>query len=212
MADDQGMAGTRRALLIGAGAAFATLPLRGAAFAQDPAGVVDAVAGEAHAVAAAGMRKLATQASIFVGDLLTTGAASRLGVALGKTTSLRLGSEAKLKIDRFIVDAGGEFTLEAGVLRFDKPAPGKAATKAPDLTFRSVYGVIAVRGTRFHAGQDRGRFAVFVDRGSVSVTAAGRTVIVDAGQGTDIASPGSAPSRPRIWPAGRVRAFRATVA
>jgi ferric-dicitrate binding protein FerR (iron transport regulator) len=212
MAEDHGMAGTRRALLMGAGATFATLPLQGPTFAQDPAGVVDAIAGEAHAVASAGMRKLATQASVFVGDLLTTGVASRLGVALGRATSLRLGAEAKVKIDRYIVDAGGEFTLESGVLRFDKPAPGKVPAKAPDLTFRSIYGVIAVRGTRFHAGQDRGRFAVFVDRGSVSVTAAGRTVVVAAGQGTDIANPGAAPSRPRVWPAARIRAFRAAVA
>jgi ferric-dicitrate binding protein FerR (iron transport regulator) len=212
MADDKGLAGTRRALLIGAGATLATLPMSMPLLAETPAGVVDAVAGEAHAVAAAGMRKLAAEANVFVGDLLTTGVASRLGVALGKATSLRLGAEAKLKIDRFIVDAGGEFTLESGVLRFDKPAAGKAPAKAPDLTFRSVYGVIAVRGTRFHAGQDRGRFAVFVDRGSVSVTAAGKTVVVAAGQGTDIARPGAAPSRPRVWPAARVRAFRAAVA
>ena len=51
---------------------------------------------------------------------------SRAALQLGRDTSLRLGANARVRIDRFIVSAGGVLTLEAGPLLLDK-ALGTAA-------------------------------------------------------------------------------------
>ena len=95
-----------------------------------------------------------------------TGVASRLGMRLGRNTTVKLGEQARLKIDRFIVDAGGEMTLSSGPMLFDGQ-PLRAG-----LQIRSPFALIAVRGTRFFAGPSNGRFGVFVVRGSVAVTSA----------------------------------------
>jgi hypothetical protein len=48
-------------------------------------------------------------------------------------------------------------------------------------------------------------FGVFVARGAVAVSAAGTEVVVRAGEGTNIAQPGAAPSAPTPWGAERIR-------
>jgi ferric-dicitrate binding protein FerR (iron transport regulator) len=73
------------------------------------------------------------------------------------------------------------------------------------VRIRSAFGLIAVRGTRFFAGPSNNVFGVFVERGSVAVSAAGRRVIVRAGQGTNISHPGAAPTPPAPWGEGRIR-------
>jgi ferric-dicitrate binding protein FerR (iron transport regulator) len=205
MSREFGMA--RRAVVTGMAAGAVAL-VGGPAWAEDPpAGVVQAVAGEAHAHGSGPARVLAADERVFVGETLATGASSRLGVVLGRLTQLRLGAESRLKIDKYIVDAGGEFVLEGGVMRFER----SRTARTPDLIFRSAFGVMAVRGTRFYAGPSRGAFGVFVDHGRVAVTAAGRTVTVAAGQGTDIAAPGRPPTPPRRWSAPRVAEMVASV-
>lgn len=141
-----------------------------------------------------GRRTLERNSSVFVADLIGTGAASRLLIHLGEQTRVRLGEHARIVIDRYLVDAGGEFRLEAGAMHFDR-----AAGKGPPLQIRSPYGLIAVRGTRFFAGPSGNVFGVFVERGSVSVTAAGREVVLLMGQGTDIPQPGDKPTTARRW-------------
>ena len=59
--------------------------------------------------------------------------------------------------------------------------------------------------TRFFAGPSAGVFGIFVARGAVTVSAAGTEVVVHAGEGTNIAQPGAAPSAPTPWGAERVR-------
>jgi ferric-dicitrate binding protein FerR (iron transport regulator) len=92
------------------------------------------------------------------------------------------------------------FTLEAGAVLFDRPS-GKPAP----VQIRSPFGLIAVRGTRFFAGPSAGVFGVFVQRGSVTVTAAGREVVLLMGQGTDISHPGDKPTTARRWRDPRIR-------
>jgi ferric-dicitrate binding protein FerR (iron transport regulator) len=66
--------------------------------------------------------------------------------------------------------------------------------------------LIAVRGTRFFAGPSNGVFGVFVERGSVTVAAAARQVLLRAGQGTDIHHPGAAPTPAAKWGRPRIDA------
>jgi hypothetical protein len=169
------------------------------ALANDRAGQVEQVRGEAVAEARGARRALFEDGPVFVGDLVRTGENARLGLRLGSATAIKLGALTRLKIDRFLVNAGGEFNLNTGSLQFDR------ASSAPlNVRFRSPYGVIAVRGTQFYAGMSLGKFGVFVTRGRVAVTARGRTVIVGPQQGTQISRPGAPPAEPRPWSAERV--------
>jgi ferric-dicitrate binding protein FerR (iron transport regulator) len=173
--------------------------------AVEQAGSVEDVTGEAFAERESVHRTLDRAAPVFLNEEVATGVASRLGMRLGRNTTVRLGEQARLKIDRFLVDAGGEMTLRSGPLLFDGK-PQRAG-----LQIRSPFALIAVRGTRFFAGPSNDRFGVFVARGSVSVTAAGQQVVLREGEGTDVASPGAPPTPVKRWGAERVRAALASV-
>jgi ferric-dicitrate binding protein FerR (iron transport regulator) len=179
------------------------LPILGA----EPAGSVEEVDGEAFAVANTVRRMLQRLAPVFLGDQVGTGAASRLGMRLGRDTTIRLGERARLRIDRFLLDAGGEITLRSGPLLFDRPA---GSLPAP-MQIRSPFALIAVRGTRFFAGPSNGPFGVFVERGSVAVSSAGRRVILRDGEGTDFSAPGTRPTPVKRWGPERIRAALASV-
>src|ERR1700724_741713 len=79
--------------------------------------------GESFAELDAVRRTLDRAAPVFLGDEVVTGVASRLGMRLGRDTTIRLGEQARLKIDRVFVDAGGEMTLRSGPLLFDGQPP-----------------------------------------------------------------------------------------
>jgi ferric-dicitrate binding protein FerR (iron transport regulator) len=176
------------------------------ASAAERVGSVEDVKGEAFAELDAARRTLDPAAPVFLGDEVATGIASRLGMRLGGDTIVRLGEQARLKIDRFLVDAGGDMTLRSGPLLFDRP-PGRA----PAAVIRSPFALIAVRGTRFFAGPSNGRFSVFVARGSVAVISAGQQVIVREGEGTDFVSPGTPPAPVNRWGSERIRTALASV-
>ena len=76
---------------------------------------------------------------------------------------------------------------------------------------RSLFGLIAIRGTRVFAGPSNGVFGVFVARGAVDVTAAGKTVTLGRGFGTNIAKPGDPPTDPAAWKPPRIKAAFASV-
>ena len=170
------------------------------AYADEPSGQVDDVRGEAFARAGSRQRPLSPAAEVFVGDLVATGANSALGLHLGAATRIRLGAETQLRIDRFLVDAGGVLELARGAMLFDR---SEAAPKA-DTAVRTPFGLIAVRGTRFFAGPSNGVFGVFVDRGTVLVAGRSSAVEVGAGLGTDIVAPGANPTDPHPWGSARV--------
>ena len=196
----------RRWLLIqAAAAALASAPIH--AVGAEPAGSVEDVKGEAFAEAARVRRALGRAAPLFVGDDVATGAESRLNMLLGRNTNVRLGEKARLTIDRFLVNAGGDMTLESGPLLFERPA----GARPTPIQIRSPFALIAVRGTRFFAGPSNGRFGIFVARGSVSVTAAGQRVILREGEGTDFASPGDPPTPVTRWKPPRIQASLASV-
>jgi ferric-dicitrate binding protein FerR (iron transport regulator) len=182
--------------------------LAGGALAQDiPAGLVLDVRGEVKASRRGDSRALLPQAAVFVGDRLSTEVGARAGFRLGRTTDLRLGERARVTIDRFLMDAGGVITLGDGAIIVDRNAgPADASVQV-----RSAYGLIATRGTRFFAGPSNGVFGVFVSRGRLAVSGGGSSVLLERGQGTDIARPGGAPTPPRIWASARVDAALAMV-
>jgi hypothetical protein len=174
----------------------------GAARAQprERAGSVEDIKGEAFAEAASERRRLAHAAPIFIADQVGTERESRLGMRLGRDTTVRLGELARVKIDRFLVNAGGVITLQSGPMLFDRRS---GAAPLP-MTIRSPFALIAVRGTRFFAGPSAGVFGVFVERGSVTVSAGGRQVVLGQGQGTNVPFAGSQPTPPSPWKPARI--------
>jgi ferric-dicitrate binding protein FerR (iron transport regulator) len=170
-------------------------------------GSVEDIKGEAFAELDAVRRTLDQAAPVFLADEVVTGVASRLGMRLGRGTTIRLGEQARLKIDRFVVDAGGEMTLRSGPLLFDRPQRSTPA----GVRIRSPFALIAVRGTQFFAGPSNGPFGVFAARGSVAVTSAGQQVILHEGEGTDFVSPGTPPTPVKRWAPQRIRAAIASV-
>jgi hypothetical protein len=187
----------RRAALAGLGAALVAT----CAQAAERAGEVQSARGECYAVTAATRRSLTPAAEVFIGDSVGTGPQSALALRLGEATNLRLGSEAQLRIDRFIINAGGTLVLERGAMLYqhDPKAPGN------ETNILSPFGLIAVRGTRIWGGPSNGVFGVFVQQGAATVTGRQKTVLVISGFGTDIAYPGAEPSAPHPWGAGRIK-------
>jgi hypothetical protein len=193
----------RRALFRLAGMGIVALSANlSRALARELAGAVEEVKGEAFAEAERQRRNLEDAAPIFLADEVSTGSASRLAIRLGKDTTVRLGEQARLKIDSSLEKVGGELILSSGPLLFDR-VPG---AKPRPLHIRSAFGLIAVRGTRFFAGPSANVFGVFVQRGSVAVSAAGKEVVLRAGEGSNIAHPGDAPTDPAPWRQARIDA------
>jgi ferric-dicitrate binding protein FerR (iron transport regulator) len=196
-----------RRLLLQGFVASATLDVFRPAFAaQSIVGTVSEVVGEVMAELNAKRRKLKRRSSIFLSDTLRTAARSRLRALLARKTTLRLGAETTVRIDRFIVDSGGELVLESGALLID--TRGKLLKR---LEVESPFALIAVRGTRLFAGPIDGIFGVFVARGAVDVTAGGSTVRLGAGEGTDIAQAGGPPGPVRKWGAPKIAKAMALV-
>jgi ferric-dicitrate binding protein FerR (iron transport regulator) len=196
-----------RPFLITAGAALALLFVGGTLRAEEGAGAVKDVKGDAFAQAGASRRALEPAAAVFVGDHVGTGPSSRLTMLLGHDTTIRLGERGNVVIDRFLMSAGGEITLQSGPLLFERPA----GTPPLPVQIRSSYGLIAVRGTRLFAGPDGEALGIFVERGEVSVSAAGRRVHLRAGEGTTIPRPGAGPSAPKRWPEKRITALFSSI-
>jgi ferric-dicitrate binding protein FerR (iron transport regulator) len=134
-------------------------------------------------------------------DTALTGDESRLDLRLGRATRLRLGANAELKIDRFIVGRDAEVTLDKGPLVVER---SKCAE--PKFEVKTPYALFAARGTEFFAGPSKGLFGVFVKTGIVEVKTHRGTVRLKAGEGTDFAAPGDPPSPAKKWAPARVDA------
>ena len=194
----------RRAVLTGLASTLVASAIQARA-APQRAGEVETTHGVCFARSGAAQRTLAPDADVFVGDAVGTGSESSLAMLLGKATTVRLGPDAQLRIDRFLMNAGGVLTLVKGAVLYDHDA--KDGSDA--IAVRSPFGLIAVRGTRFFAGPSNGVFGVFVERGEVFVVGVSTGVTVTAGMGTNITTPGTEPTLPVVWGQPRITAAMA---
>lgn len=184
----------RRATLRLLALAPALAPLAAEAAAKT-IGSVTGLKGKAKAELDGASRALKLKAPLHLHETLITGAEARLQALLAEKTTLKLGAETRVRIDQFIVDKGGELSFSSGALLLQ--APSQSFEKG--LTIDSRFALIAVRGTRFFAGQLGDAFSVFVEKGAVDVTAAGQTVRLAEDEGTDIAKPGDPPGQVKRW-------------
>jgi ferric-dicitrate binding protein FerR (iron transport regulator) len=177
-----------------------------AALAADLAGNVEAAEGRSTGLLEGTLRELAAGAEVFLLEIVETGAASRLQIALGEDTQLRLGERTRITIEQSLVEQGGKMVLERGAMLFEHAGGGPS-----DVTVSTPFAVIAARGTTFWSGPSNDVIGVFVQEGTVEVTNNGGSVVLEAGQGTDLVSFDVAPTPPREWGAPRIEAALATV-
>jgi ferric-dicitrate binding protein FerR (iron transport regulator) len=194
----------RRTLLLGVSflAVAETDPCRAA----PRVGAVMAAAGSAFLERNSSRMPAAGGADVLLDDLALTGDASRMDLRLGRATRIKLGARSQLKIDRFIAGASADVELLDGPAFVDH-GPGAE----PGFTLTSPYALIAARGTGFFAGPSAGVFGVFVRNGRVEVRTRAGSVRLRAGEGTDIAAPGAAPTPPKRWGDPRIAAALASV-
>ncbi len=169
--------------------------------AAEAIGEVAGARGNAFLSRDAGNEVAAKGAPVLLDDTALTGDESRLDLRLGQATRLRLGANAKLKIDRFIAGRDAEITLDKGPLVIER---SKGAE--PKFEVKTPYALLAARGTEFFAGPSKGVFGVFVKSGIVDVKTGQGTVRLKAGEGTDFAAPGDPPSPVKKWAPARVDA------
>jgi ferric-dicitrate binding protein FerR (iron transport regulator) len=179
----------------------------GGANAAEPAGQVELAKGLSTGLLNGGVRDLEVGSEVFLEELVQTYRAARLGLVLGSATRVHLGERTRLKIEKSVVDEGGQLLLERGALLFDGPA-GDAAEEP--LT-RTPFAIIAARGTRYFVGPSNDVIGVFCEIGSVSVRNRGGRVVLGAGEGTNLTSPDIAPTPPVPWGPPRIEAALASV-
>ena len=74
------------------------------------------------------------------------------------------------------------------------------------MQIRSSYALIVVRGTQFFADRATVYSGSSFKIGMIEVSAAGATVTLSAGQGTNLQKPGDAPTPPVNWGQARIDA------
>jgi ferric-dicitrate binding protein FerR (iron transport regulator) len=197
----------RRTFLIGLGLAGLEPALARAAAVGVEAGNVVSAQGPATGQRGGERRTLAPGALVYISDTLGTGPQGRLAVQLGSATRLSLGERTRIKIDKFLVDRGGELVLERGAMLFDRPD----APPSGPLSVATPFGLIAARGTKFFAGPSQGTFGVFVEHGLVTVRTRVGAVTLTNGLGTNLTSQREAPSPPKAWGVARITEALASV-
>lgn len=197
---------SRRLFIAGSAVALTGIGIR-ATQANAIIGKAVEVTGDVTRKQADRLEGLKAGASLMDHDFVKTGSESYAELSLGDDTSLLLGSDTELLIDTFIAGQGGTIELGMGQMVFDRPE----GLEKIDLTVRTAFGMIGVRGTKFFAGPNRGVFAVFVEHGRVAVTGGGVTKEVGRGEGVEIKTIGEAPGEVTQWGEARIREAYASV-
>lgn len=187
----------------------------GPAAAQEAIGAISRIQGEANGTRGGITRALSLNAPVFLNEIVSTGEAARLEVTFVDDTRMTIGEKAKLTLDTYVFDpAAGTGTIKfgvAGALRFVSGKLTKLASS--DVSVTTGVATLGIRGTEFWGGPiDDQALGVFLVSGVVSVSnAAGEQILRQPGQGTNIATPGSAPGPVSFWPQDKVDRAVATV-
>jgi ferric-dicitrate binding protein FerR (iron transport regulator) len=173
---------TRRTALIGGGmlALSSTLPAR----AIETIGEVVDAKGDVIKTRDDVETRIASGAMLVDNDLVATRKSSFATLGLGAETRIMMGANTEVLLDTFLAEQGGTLELVSGEMVFDRPE----GMPKIDLTIRTAFGQIGVRGTKFFTGRNRGTFAVFVEHGLVEVRSGETIRSVGPGEGVDIAS------------------------
>jgi hypothetical protein len=188
----------------------------GEAPAQEAIGAVSRIQGEASGTRGGAPRALALNAAVFRNEVVSTGNAARLEITFADNTRLTLGERARLTLNQYAYNPGaGRGAIRfrvAGAFRFLSGQVSKLSRA--DVAVVTPFATIGVRGTEFWGGPiDDQVLGVFLIEGAVSVSnAAGRQILNQPGQGTNIARRGAAPGPVTFWPQDKANRALTTVA
>jgi hypothetical protein len=119
------------------------------AYAQDPAGQVTFVEGEAWVQAGVARNPLETGSIVHTGDLVRTGVESNIYIRFRDETFFALGSEASMTIDNFDEREQAETSFAASILKGAfRFVSGLLGRDTPEkFKVRVTVGTIGIRGT-----------------------------------------------------------------
>ncbi|MBI4597144.1 MAG: FecR domain-containing protein [Candidatus Omnitrophica bacterium] len=185
-----------------------------AAVAPGQVGVAAAVQGVVNVTAGntGPARPVRSGQAIFLGDLVTTEAQSRLQILLLDQTVFTIGPASAIAIDEFVYDPStdaGKLSAQItkGVFRF---VSGRLAHKDPNqMKVKLPSGTIGVRGTCVTGSVEGDRATVaLVSPGGLTVDNAGRQVqVTRSGFGTTLSGLNAPPSAPSSIPTAELTAM-----
>lgn len=197
------------------------------ALAQEIAGTVERIRGDASRQQGSETAPLSVGAQILVGDVVSTGDDARLRIRFTDQSTLSLGERAEMSIDQLIYtpagrtpESGGQslkylkgvFEFVSG--RIGKSLPGQVALNTPVAT-------IGIRGTRVIAGEltvgmpaGEPHYGFQILEGAVVITAPlGSVTLDEPGEGTFLPlTRQAAPTPVRQWTAEEAAEARDAVA
>lgn len=189
-------------LAFGLAALAAAAPSVAQGSAEDAVGQVSRQQGRVTALREATARSLHLGAAVFQGDRIITAAAAKVEIAFADGSTLSLGADTQVDLESYSPAARKQGTLRLliGIIRTSLSNLWNGG-----FDVRTQAAVASVRSTDWITEADEDHSAVFVVSGEVEVagTAAGRTVRLTAGDGTDV-DLGEAPSPPAQWGDARV--------
>lgn len=154
-------------------------------------------------------RPIATGTSIHVGDRIETGADGRLTIDFIDGATLSIGPATQVEIAAYPpleTGAGRVIAVLAGIVR--AVIGDDAVSRGFDIVTPTA--IAAARGTTWIVDVDPQATGVFVAEGVVAVSArtpevdmTPRTVLLEAGEGTDVRA-GAGPTAPRQWGQARI--------
>lgn len=170
----------------------------GSVKAQDVAGTILTLKGDAQAISKDGTRPLKAGFSVMVDDAIKTGAGARMAIQFLDGSNLFLGEDAHIIVDDLVYapaqDNAQEHTqtldVLRGVFRYVSGAIGKA--RQENVTFRTPVATIGIRGTTFVGGElqvgmspGRPHYGFQIQEGAIEVIAPNGSVLLDEpGEGT----------------------------
>jgi hypothetical protein len=180
---------------------------------DDPIGKVTRIQGAGMAMQNALPRPLKTGETILAGDVLSTGKGARLEVTLADGTVLTLGEKAVMVVSEFVMGNAPNAALRLLQGAFSATTGKIMQTADASFQVKTEVATIGVRGTTFWGGMLDNNFEVAMlgGKGVYVETAVGRVELTEAGQGTAIADPKSAPAAPSAWGKAKIDRAVATV-
>lgn len=158
----------------------------------------------------------AIETPVHPGDIIATGSGGRAMILFIDDTELTLSENTELTVDNYVFnpeDASGNravYNVLRGAFYY---VSGLIAKKPdPDVTVKTLYGSIGVRGTQFWGGDIDGEYGVLVNEGQVEVTGKQGSVRLDRGQGAAIHGAGSDLFRPKVWASEKIMRATRTIA
>lgn len=147
-------------------------------------------------------------------DTIETGPESRAIAVFIDETQLTLGADAQMTMDEYVFEPAAKSgnRARASILRgaflYASGLIGKQ--ERPDVQIKIAYGAIGLRGTTVWGGM-LDQYGIFVLDGKVSVQTKRGSMMLNKGEGVDLASANAAPSGRKVWGQPKIDSAVATI-